>query len=74
MSLDGDIIISLRQIVRSVIRILSFYRVQGEGGWQYVDPPWVDWIVIVQGSGDFERVERIGNATVEGDLLVLGEG
>ena len=38
-----------------------------------MDPPWVDWIVIVQGSGDFERVERIGNATVEGGLLVLGE-
>lgn len=59
--------------MQSVIRILSFCRVQGEVGWQYVDPPWVDWIVIVQGSGDFERVERIGNATVEGGLLVLGE-
>ena len=33
-----------------------------------MDPPWADWIVIVQGIYNFEEVERIGNGTVNGNL------
>lgn len=36
--------------MQSVIRILSDCSMFGQGGWQYVDSPFQDWIVIVQGS------------------------
>ena len=31
--------------------ILSSCSAHGEGGWQFVDPPLVDWIVVVEGTG-----------------------
>ncbi|CAD6581391.1 MAG: hypothetical protein ASARMPRED_000599 [Alectoria sarmentosa] len=61
---DGDILISLGQIVLSVKRILASCSAHGEGGWQFVDPPFVDWIVVVEGTG---YVEGGGKGTV-GDL------
>lgn len=71
----GEITISLRQIVQSVERILLFCIASGEGGWQYVDPPWADWIVVVEGTGDMEVGRR--NATVgeieEGGVVDVGE-
>ena len=55
MSSEGQITISLRQIVQSVVMILSACGAHGEGGWQYMDPPWANWIVIVQGTPDSSR-------------------
>lgn len=67
----GEIIISLSQIVQSVVRTLTFCSRHGEGGWQFLDPPSEDWIVIVQGNRALEEVGSGGNGTVDGGLVAL---
>lgn len=64
---QGEITLSLRQIVQSVMRILSVCSQFGEGGWQYLDSPWVDWIVVVHGTGELD-VERDVNGTLGGEF------
>lgn len=53
--------------------ILTVCSAHGEGGWQYLDPPRADWLVNVQGTADFQEVERDGNGTVNGNLLAFAE-
>ena len=59
------------QSVKGILTVCSQF---GEGGWQYMDPPWADWLVSVQGTGDLEEVEKIGDGTVGGDLLSSRRG
>lgn len=53
----------------SVIRILASCSAHGEGGWQFVDPPWVDWIVVVEGTG-YMQGGRNGTAGDFGGTVV----
>ena len=69
----GEITISLRQILQSVIRILSLCSAYGEGGWQYMDPPWRDWIVIIQGTRDMAVGSNGTIGELEGNLVHVGE-
>ena len=69
----GEITISLRQILQSVINILSLCSPYGEGGWQYMDPPWTDWIVIIQGTRDMAVGSNGTIGELEGNLVHAGE-
>lgn len=50
-----------------------FCITHGEGGWQYADPPWMDWIVIVQGIGDKEGGRNETIREVGGNVVGVDE-
>lgn len=69
----AEVTITLRQIVQSVMIILAVCIPYGEGGWQFLDPPRANWIVIVKGTFKSEGFERTANGTVDRGLPILAE-
>ena len=56
----GEISIAVSEIVRLALRVLLFCSLYGEGGWAFLEPPWVGWIVILQGTADPRISEEDG--------------